>query len=231
MPLRSRNGRHAEGAAMGPMSRWILAGVAVVLVSAVTAVITTMSLRPGSWGATATADVAREIFPAGPAERMLWPTDRAWVFSVRLDGAGPKSGLRAAVRTADLGANEGYAYEKVARGAPEKTCPSMNWQTAPDTAIVSIQVFGPGEGPAGGDRERERLIVRLEAGGVGNRAEIAIEGAVTGYGGNGYAEWVNGEIHLMNLWARSGEVETRYDVVLSEWENTESGTPADSGGG
>lgn len=216
---------------MGPMSRAILAGVAVVLVSAVTAVITTMSLRPGSWGATATADVAREIFPAGPAERMLWPTDRAWVFSVRLDGAGPKSGLRAAVRTADLGANEGYAYEKVARGAPEKTCPSMNWQTAPDTAIVSIQVFGPGEGPAGGDRERERLIVRLEAGGVGNRAEIAIEGAVTGYGGNGYAEWVNGEIHLMNVFANSGEVVTRYDVVLSEWENTESGTPADSGGG
>ena len=216
---------------MGPMSRGILAGVAVVLVSAATAVITTMSLRPGSSGVTATADVAREIFPAGPAERMLWPTDRAWVFSVRLDGAGPKSGLRAAVRTADMDANQGWAYEKVARGAPEQTGPSLKWQTAPDTAIVSIQVFGAGEGPARGDRDRERLIVRLEAGGVSNSVAIAIEGAVTGYGGNGYAEWVNREIHLMNLWARSGEVETRYDVVLSEWGNTESDAPADGGGG
>jgi hypothetical protein len=107
----------------------------------------------------------------------------------------------------------------------------MNWQTAPDTAIVSIQVFGAGEGPARGDRDRERLIVGLEAGGVSNSVVIAIEGAVTGYGGNGCAEWVNGEIHLMNLWAKSGEVETRYDVVLSEWGNTESGTPADGGGG
>ena len=215
---------------MGPMSRGILAGVAVVLVSAATAVITTMSLRPGSSGVTATADVAREIFPAGPAERMLWPTDRAWVFSVRLDGAGPKSGLRAAVRTADMDANQGWAYEKVARGAPEKTGPSMKWQTAPDTAVVSIQVFGAGEGPARGDRDRERLIVRLEAAGMGNSSEIDIEGAVTGYGGN-RAEWVNGEIHLMNLWAKSGEVETRYDVVLSEWGNTESDAPADNGGG
>ena len=92
---------------MGPMSRAILAGVAVVLVSAATAVITTMSLRPGSSGGTATANVARKIFPAGQAEEMLWPTDRAWVFSVRLDGAGPKSGLRAAVRTADMDANQG----------------------------------------------------------------------------------------------------------------------------
>jgi hypothetical protein len=213
------------------MSRGILAGVAVVLVSAATAVITTMSLRPGIWGATATANVAREIFPAGPAEQMLWPTDRAWVFSVRLGGAGPKSGVRAAVRTAELGANEGYAYGQVARGAPEKNGPSMNWQTAPDTAIVSIQVFGAGEGPARGDRDRERLIVRLEAGGLGNSVVIAIEGAVTGYGGNGYAEWVNGEIHLMNVFAKSGEVVTRYDVVLSELGNTESGAPADSGGG
>ena len=216
---------------MGPMSRGILAGVAVVLVSAATAVITTMSLRPGSSGVTATADVAREIFPAGPAERMLWPTDRAWVFSVRLDGAGPKSGLRAAVRTADMDANQGWAYEKVARGAPEKTGPSLKWQTAPDTAIVSIQVFGAGEGPARGDRDRERLIVRLKAGDMAVTSEIAIDGAVTGYGGNGYAEWVNGEIHLMNVFANSGEVVTRYDVVLSEWENTESGTPADGGGG
>ena len=115
--------------------------------------------------------------------------------------------------------------------ALEKTGPSMNWQTAPDTAIVSIQVFGAGEGPARGDRDRERLIVGLEAGGVSNSVVIAIEGAVTGYGGNGCAEWGNGEIHLMNLWAKSGEVETRYDVVLSEWGNTESGTPADGGGG
>jgi len=150
------------------MSRAILAGVAVVLVSAATAVITTMSLRPGSDGGTAPADVARQIFPAGPAEQMLWPTDQAWVFSVRLDGAGPKSGLRAAVRSADMDANQGWAYEKVARGAPEQTGPSMNWQTAPDTAIVSIQVFGAGEGPARGDRDRERLIVRLQAGGVSN---------------------------------------------------------------
>lgn len=216
---------------MGPMSRGMLAGVAVVLVSAATAVITTMSLRPGGGGETATANVAREIFPAGPAEQMLWPTDRAWVFSVRLDEAGPKSGLRAAVRMADMDANQGWAYEKVARGAPEQTGPSMNWQTAPDMAIVSIQVFGAGEGPARGDRDRERLIVGLEAGGVSNSVVIAIEGAVTGYGGNGCAEWVNGEIHLMNLWAKSGEVETRYDVVLSEWGNTESGTPADGGGG
>ena len=216
---------------MGPMSRAILAGVAGVLVSAATAVITTMSLRPGSSGVTATANVAREIFPAGPAERMLWPTDRAWVFSVRLDGAGPKSGLRAAVRTADLGANEGYAYEKVARGAPEQAGGLREWQTAPDSAIVSIQVFGAGEGPAGGDRDRERLIVRLKAGDMAVTSEIAIEGAVTGYGGNGYAEWVNGEIHLMNVFAKSGEVVTRYDVVLSEWGNTESAAPADNGGG
>ncbi len=201
---------------MGSMSRGILAGVAVVLVSAATAVITTMSLRPGSSGGTATANVARKIFPAGPAEEMLWPTDRAWVFSVRLDGAGPKSGLRAAVRTADLGANEGYAYEKVARGAPEQAGGLREWQTAPDSAIVSIQVFGAGEGPAGGDRDRERLIVRLKAGDMAVTSEIAIEGAVTGYGGNGYAEWVNGEIHLMNVFAKSGEVVTRYDVLLSE---------------
>lgn len=216
---------------MGPMSRAILAGVAVVLVSAATAVITTMSLRPGSSGETETANVARKIFPAGPAEKMLWPTDRAWVFSVRLDGAGPKSGLRAAVRTADMDANQGWAYEKVARGAPEQAGGLREWQTAPDSAIVSIQVFGAGEGPAGGDRDRERLIVRLKAGDMAVTSEIAIEGAVTGYGGNGYAEWVNGEIHLMNLWAKSGEVETRYDVVLSEWGNTESDAPADSGGG
>jgi len=216
---------------MGPMSRGILAGVAVVLVSAATAVITTMSLRPGTPGVAATANVVRKIFPAGPAEQMLWPTDRAWVFSVRLDRAGPKSGLRAAVRSADMDANQGWAYEKVARGAPEQTCSSMQWQTAPDTAIVSIQVFGAGEGPARGDRDRERLIVRLEAGGMGSSSVIAIEGAVRGYGDNGYAEWVNGEIHLMNLWAKSGEVETRYDVVLSEWGNNESVAPADGGGG
>jgi hypothetical protein len=73
---------------MGPMSRGILAGVAVVLVSAATAVVTTMSLRPGGGGETATANVARKIFPVGPAEQMLWPTDRAWVFSVRLQTAG-----------------------------------------------------------------------------------------------------------------------------------------------
>jgi len=152
------------------------------------------------------------------------------VFSVRLDEAGPNSGVRAPVRTAELGANEGYAYGQVARGAPEQTGGLREWPTVPDTAIVSIQVFGAGEGPAGGYRDRERLIVRLKAGDMAVTSEIAIEGAVTGYGGNGYAEWVNGEIHLMNLWARSGEVETRYDVVLSEWGNTESGTPADSGG-
>jgi len=156
---------------MGPMSRGMLAGVAVVLVSAATAVITTMSLRPGSSGVAATANVARKIFPAGPAEQMLWPTDQAWVFSVRLDGAGPKSGLRAAVRSADMNANQGWAYEKVVRGAPEQTGPLMNWQTAPDTAIVSIQVFGAGEGPARGDRDRERLIVRLQAGGMSNSVE------------------------------------------------------------
>lgn len=28
---------------------------------------------------------------------------------------------------------------------------------------------------------------------MANWAEIAIEGAVAGYGGNGYAEWVNGK--------------------------------------
>ena len=90
---------------MGSTNRVILAGVAIVLVSAATAVVTTMSLRPEGGGETATANVARKIFPAGPA------------------------------------------------------------------------------------------------------------------------------IHLMNLFAKSGEVETRYDVVLSEWGNTESDAPADSGGG
>ena len=131
---------------MGSTNRVILAGVAIVLVSAAPAVVTTLSLRPVGGGETATANVARKIFPAGPAEEMLWPTDRAWVFSVRLDGAGPMSGLRAAVRSADMDASQGWAYQKVARGAPEKAGPSLYWQTAPDTAIVSIQVFGAGRG-------------------------------------------------------------------------------------
>lgn len=34
----------------------------------------------------------------------------------------------------------------------------------------------------------------------------------------------------MTVFANSGEVVTRYDVVLSEWGNTESEAPADSGG-
>lgn len=202
---------------MASSSRVFLAGLAVVLVSAATAVVTTIGLRPGSWRSTAAQDdPAKLIFPPGPAETLLWPTDRAWVYSVRLDGAGPKSGIRAEIRTEELGANEGYAFEPVARGAPGQPGTSVQWQTAPDTAMVSIQLVGAGDGPADGDRGRERLIVRLKAGALAVSTEIAIEGTYAGHGDNGFGEWMDGELHLMNLFTRSELVVTRYDVALSE---------------
>lgn len=202
---------------MGSSSRVFLAGLAVVLVSAATAVVTTIGLRPGSWRSTAAQDdPAKLIFPPGPAETLLWPTDRAWVYSVRLDGAGPKSGIRAEIRTEELGANEGYAFEPVARGAQKQLDIPVQWQTAPDTAMVSIQLVGAGDGPANGSRERERLIVRLKVDGMGVSKEIVIEGTYSGHGDNGYGKWVDGELHLMNVFARSENVVTRYDVVLSE---------------
>lgn len=215
---------------MKPMVRVILGGVAVGLVSAVTAVLTTLSLRPGAWGWAAAVDQAEQIFPVGSAEQLLWPIDRAWVYSVRLGEAGPKSGVRAEVRTAGLGTNEGYAFGQVARGAPGREGPSVEWQTVPDTATVSVQVVGAGEGPAGGDRDHERLIVRLKAGSIAVAAEIPMEGTYAGHGGNGYAQWVNGELHLMNVFARSGDVVTRYDVLLSESPNERTEAFADDGG-
>jgi len=62
-----------------------------------------------------------------------------------------------------------------------------------------------------------------------------MEGVYEGYASAcvyGPSELKDGEIHLMNVWARSGEVVNVYDVVLLREDfSDEPATAADGGGG
>jgi len=228
---------------MGQMKRVVLAGIAVVVVSAVTAFITAVSLRPAARGLAATKDVAVTVFPttilgAEQPEKMLWPMDRASVISVRLGAAGPpKPGARwsLVVRTTSHSVDEGWCYRLVKRGAPQRRVLGFSLEDpAPETAIVSMQVMDAGAGPALGGRDRERLLFRLQAGSSTVGAAMPMEGVYEGYasaGVYGPSELKDGEIHLMNVWARSGEVVNVYDVVLLREDFSDEPATAALGGG
>ncbi len=170
------------------------------------------------------------LYPKQPGDGLLWPTDRSWIWSVNRLGLGGKGTQFALVaRVVHLPApakEQSPAIPLAVRSITKADCEAeisvgkiVLAGAAIDSAVVSVQLVDsrPMEVPAATEKPTLRLLLRLQTGGsmlVNDGVANPLHGIVVGHAVNPQAEWSDGELHLQNIYLRTGDRIAIYDVVV-----------------
>jgi hypothetical protein len=167
---------------------------------------------------------ARRIFPKVQTDRLLWPTDHTWIWAVDMPPDGQKRQYLSVVARAvhaPLPAKESPAIRThaISKQESQTTLSFGHLGTARDTpAMVCVQLIDLGEVaiPANSSKESLRLLLALQKDG----AEIRLpnrKGTLAGdFAGcvENEGQWKDGELHLMNIFVKTEDGLTTFDLVV-----------------
>ena len=190
-------------------------------------------------GAGQQLSAARRVFPKVQSDRLVWPTDHTWIWAVDMPPDGQKrQNLSVVVRAvhAPLPAKGAPAIRTRAISKQEsKTTLSFGHLgiTRDAPAMVCVQLIDLGEVamPASSPKKSLRLLLGLQKDGAEIRlpgSKSTLEGDYAGCAEN-EGQWKDGELHLMNLFVKTEDQLTTFDVVVVRSEQapdarTKSGT-------
>ena len=167
---------------------------------------------------------ARRVFPKVKTDRLVWPTDHTWIWAVDMPPEGQKrpdlSVVRRAVH-APLPAKESPAIRTraISKQESQTTLSFGHLGTTRDApAMVCVQLIDLGEVamPANSPKESLRLLLGLQKDGAEIRlpgSKSTLEGDFAGCIEN-EGQWKDGELHLMNLFVKTEDGLTTFDVVV-----------------
>ena len=167
---------------------------------------------------------ARRVFPKVKTDRLVWPTDHTWIWSVDMPPEGQKrQDLSVVARAvhAPLHAKESPVIRThaISKQESQTTLSFGHLGTSRDSpAMVCVQLIDLGEVaiPANSPKESLRLLLSLQKDG----AEIRLPGPKGTLAGDfagcveNEGQWKDGELHLMNLFVKTEDGLTTFDVVV-----------------
>jgi hypothetical protein len=167
---------------------------------------------------------ARRIFPKVQSERLVWPSNHTWIWSVDMPPDGQKRQKLAVVARAvhtPLAAKESFAIRTRAISKQESEATLSfgslgSGRSGP--AMVSVQLIDLGEAaiPTSSPKGSLRLLLTLQKDGTEtflHGPETALEGSFAGFAEN-EGPWKDGELHLVNLFVKTEDRLTTFDVVV-----------------
>src|SRR5262245_7747230 len=169
------------------------------------------------------------LYPKEPTDSMLWPTNQSWVWSVnRLDAPAKGNSLAVVVRMVHQPLKKGEGVSVAGRiisraeSEGELTFGRIVWEETHPPAFVSVQLVDLGEIAAPVEKGRLRLLLQLRRGGGSifrNGTQSVIDGeSIACHGFHDNPQWKDGELHLQNLYVRTRDGVTIYDVVVIQSE-------------
>ncbi len=181
---------------------------------------------------------ARRVFPKVKTDRLMWPTDHTWIWAVDMPPDGKKRqdlsvvarSIHAPLRAKEVPAIRTHAISKQESQTTLSFGHLATAQGAP--AMVCVQLIDLGEVaiPANSPKESLRLLLALQKDGAEIRLpgpKGTLAGAFAGCVEN-EGHWKDGELHLMNLFVKTEDGLTTFDVVVVRSEpapaQTKSGT-------
>ena len=167
---------------------------------------------------------ARRVFPKVQSDRLVWPSDHTWIWSVDMPPDGQKrQDLSVVARAvhAPLRAKESPVIRTraISKQESQTTLSFGHLDTTRDgPAMVCLQLIDLGEVAmlASSPQESLRLLLTLQKDG----REIRLRGSQGTLAGE-YAgcvenegRWKDGELHLLNLFVKTEDRLTTFDIVV-----------------
>ncbi len=167
------------------------------------------------------SSAARRIFPKVQSDRLVWPSNHTWIWSVDMPPDGQKRHELAVVARSvhsPLGPHESSAIRTRAISKQESEATLSfgrlgSGRSSP--AMVCVQLIDLGEAAlaAASPKESLRLLLTLQKDGAEiflHGPKTALEGSFAGMSEN-EGPWKDGELHLMNLFVKTEDRLTTFE--------------------